>query len=123
MRARFLTLAVLSAAPATIAGAQAAPTAYPVRPIPLPDSAEIALAYMMSPHQVLFSNAGPSGRRVGAWHPRLMLYVPGATPAKLGLSDAATGEPIQVSSPGTPQAEVVIKVRRWADGSPVGNRE
>ena len=83
---------------------------------------DIALAYMMSPQQVLFSNARKEGRRVGAWHPHLMLYVPGATPAKFGLSDSGTGDPIQVGSPGTPQAEVIVKLPKWADGKPVAGR-
>jgi len=83
---------------------------------------DVALAYMMSPQQVLFSNARKEGRRVGAWHPHLMLYVPGATPAKFGLSDSGTGDPIQVGSPGTPQAEVIVKLPKWADGTPVGGR-
>jgi hypothetical protein len=82
---------------------------------------ELALAYMMSPRQILFSTAGPSGRRVGAWHPHLMFYVPGVTPAKLGLGDvAAAGDLIQVGAPGTPHAEVIVKLPRWADGTPVG---
>ena len=80
---------------------------------------ELALAYMMSPRQVLFSSPDAAGGRVGAWHPHLMFYVPGATPAKLGLSADGSGEPIQVGSPGTPRAEMIIKVQRWADGSPV----
>ena len=84
---------------------------------------DVALAYMMSPQQVLFSNARKEGRRVGAWHPHLMLYVPGATPAKLGLSDSGTGDPIQVGSPGTPQAEVIVKLPKWADGKPVGGSD
>jgi hypothetical protein len=77
----------------------------------------LALAYMMSPRQVLFSNAGPAGRRVGAWHPHLMLYVPNATPAMFGMTDE-NGEPIAVGSPGTPQAEVIIQLPKWADGKP-----
>ena len=84
---------------------------------------DVALAYMMSPQQVLFSNARKEGRRVGAWHPHLMLYVPGATPAKFGLSDSGTGDPIQVGSPGTPQAEVIVKLPKWADGKPVGGSD
>jgi hypothetical protein len=84
---------------------------------------DVALAYMMSAQQVLFSNAGKDGRRVGAWHPHLMLYVPGATPAKFGLSEGGAGDPIQVGSPGTPQAEVIIKLPKWADGSPVGGSD
>jgi hypothetical protein len=83
---------------------------------------DVALAYMMSPQQVLFSNARKEGRRVGAWHPHLMLYMPGATPATFGLSDSGTGDPIQVGSPGTPQAEVIVKLPKWADGTPVGGR-
>ena len=79
---------------------------------------EIALAYMMSPKQVLFSEASKNGRRVGAWHPHLMFYVPGATPAKFGLANASTG-PISVASAGTPQAEVIVKLPHWADGTPV----
>jgi hypothetical protein len=79
---------------------------------------DVALAYMMSPKQVLFSSPQADGRRVGAWHPHLMLYVPNATPAKFGLSNES-GEPIQVGRPGTPQAEVIIKVQKWADGTPV----
>ena len=84
---------------------------------------DVALAYMMSPQQVLFSNARKEGRRVGAWHPHLMLYVPGATPAKFGLSDSGTGDPIQVGSPGTPQAEVIVKLPKWADGKPVSGSD
>src|SRR5690349_16821075 len=34
---------------------------------------DVALAYMMSPKQVLFSSPKEDGRRVGAWHPHLML--------------------------------------------------
>ena len=84
---------------------------------------DVALAYMMSPQQVLFSNARKEGRRVGAWHPHLMVYVPGATPAKFGLSDTGRGDPIQVGAPGTPQAEVIVKLPMWADGKPVSGSD
>ena len=47
---------------------------------------DVALAYMMSPKQVLFSSPKEEGRRVGAWHPHLMLYVPNATPEKFLLT-------------------------------------
>jgi hypothetical protein len=78
----------------------------------------MAIAYMMSPLQVLFSAAGPEGRRVGAWHPHLMFYVPGATPAMFALEENGAGEPIAFSSPGTAQAEMIVKVPKWADGTP-----
>ena len=79
----------------------------------------LALAYMMSPRQVLFSNPRADGRRVGAWHPHLMFYVPGATPSMFGLT-SENAEPIAVSGSGTPRAEVVVKVQKWSDGTPVG---
>jgi hypothetical protein len=79
---------------------------------------DVALAYMMSPRQVLFSSPKEDGRRVGAWQPHLMLYVPNATPEKFGLT-GDSGEPIQVGNPGTPRAEVIIKVQKWADGTPI----
>ena len=81
---------------------------------------ELALAYMMSPKQILFSSASKDGRRVGAWHPHLMFYTPGMTSAKLGLGAARPNDAIQVGSPGTPQAEVVVKLPHWSDGTPAG---
>ena len=83
---------------------------------------ELALAYMMSPKQVLFSSPSKEGRRVGAWHPHLMFYYPGMTPAKLGLGQAGPNDVIQVGSAGTPQAEVVVKLPTWSDGTPVAPR-
>jgi len=77
----------------------------------------LAMAYMMSPRQVLFSSPRPDGRRVGAWHPHLMFFVPGATPSMFGLS-SEDAEPISVSGSGTPRAEVVVKVQKWSDGTP-----
>jgi hypothetical protein len=77
----------------------------------------MALAYMMSPKQVLFSTAAKDGRRVGAWHPHLMFYVPGATPAQFGLAGNSSG-PISVSASGTPQAELIVKLPQWSDGTP-----
>ena len=78
----------------------------------------MAIGYMMSPRQVLFSSPAAEGRRVGAWHPHLMFYVAGATPATFGLK-SEDGEPIALSNSGTPQAEVIVKVPKWADGTPV----
>ena len=84
---------------------------------------ELALAYMMSSHQVLFSSPSKDGRRVGAWHPHLMFYFPGMTPTKLGLGQAGPNDVIQVGSPGTPRAEVVVKLPSWSDGTPVAPRK
>ena len=84
---------------------------------------ELALAYMMSPRQVLFSSASKDGRRVGAWHPHLMFYFPGVTPAELGLGRAGPNDVIQVGSPGTPRAEVIVKLPSWSDGTPIAPRK
>jgi hypothetical protein len=48
-----------------------------------------------------------------------MFHVPGATPAKFGLAADGPGEPISTGRPGTAQAEMIVKLPRWSDGSPV----
>ena len=83
---------------------------------------EVALAYMMSPRQILFSSPDKDGRRVGAWYPHLMFYMPGATPAQFGLTGTVASAPIQVGTPGTSKAEVIIKLPQWADGTAVGGK-
>ena len=71
-----------------------------------------AMSYMMSSAQVLYND---SGRRVGAWKPHLMIYMPYITPADLGLNGApADGLPM-VDDPGGPLATVVIVVPAWVD--------
>ena len=76
-----------------------------------------SVAYMMSPRQVLFSDAAESGRRVGAWHPHLMLYLPRLTRAQLGL-DTADVDVLQLDHSGEPDALLVVKVPAWSDGTP-----
>jgi hypothetical protein len=73
----------------------------------------VAVSYMMSAGQVLY--AGARGRRVGAWHPHVMLYVPGASAASYGLG-AAAQRVISVGDDGKPTAHLVVKVPRWSDG-------
>jgi hypothetical protein len=75
-----------------------------------------AMAYMMSPRQVLFSESAESGRRVGAWHPHLMLYLPRLTRAQLGL-DTADVDVLQLDHSGEPDALLVVKVPAWSDGT------
>jgi hypothetical protein len=74
-----------------------------------------ALTWMMSPGQVLYDLA--SGRRAGAWHPHVMIYLPGATPAILGLAALAGTSDFQVSHAGTPRAHLVIHTATWSDGT------
>ena len=76
-----------------------------------------AVAYMLSPKQVLFSDATPSGTRVGPWHPHLMLYLPQLTRDQLGL-DTADVDVLQLDRPGEADALMVVKVPSWSDGSP-----
>jgi hypothetical protein len=79
--------------------------------------AALAIAYMMSSRQVLFSSPLADGVRVGAWHPHVMLYVPNATAEQLGLrADSRVGV-IAVGAPNTRRAEIIIKVPEWADGT------
>lgn len=79
--------------------------------------ATLAIAYMMSSRQILFSSPLAEGVRVGAWHPHIMLYVPNATAEQLGLrADSRVGV-IAVGAPNTRRAEIIIKVPEWADGA------
>jgi hypothetical protein len=79
--------------------------------------ASLAIAYMMSARQVLFSSPLAEGVRVGPWHPHVMLYVPNATAEQLGLSVDSRVSVISVGAPSTRRAEIVIKVPEWADGT------
>lgn len=77
--------------------------------------ASLAVAYMMSSKQVLFSSPLADGVRVGAWHPHVMLYVPNATPEQLGLREDSQVSVIAVGAPKTKRAEIIIRVPAWAD--------
>jgi hypothetical protein len=84
----------------------------------LPRPNKPAITYMMSPRQVLFSDATAKGRRVGAWSPHLMISMPHMTRDQLGLDSAANVEVLQLDRPGEPDALLVVKVPRWSDDSP-----
>jgi len=78
-----------------------------------------AIAYMMSPRQVLFSTPKAEGRRVGAWHPHVMIYTPNSSASDLGLARAGQAAGVfQVGVPGTHHTEFIIIVSRWSDGTP-----
>ena len=74
-----------------------------------------ALSYMMSSKQVLFASAYADGRRVGAWSPHVMIYLPNASPEQFGLSTPSKVTELFVAAPGSRGAHLVIKVPRWAD--------
>jgi ketosteroid isomerase-like protein len=79
-----------------------------------------AIAYMMSPHQVLFSSPLAEGRRVGAWNPHLMISVPNATEAQFGLPPNSSVDVLSLERSGEPMAQLIVKVQAWSDGTRVG---
>jgi hypothetical protein len=81
-----------------------------------------AIAYMMSPRQVLFSSASAEGRRVGAWHPHLMIAMPFVTRAQFGLSAESSVDVISLDHEGTAAAQLVVKVPAWSDKTPAGEQ-
>jgi hypothetical protein len=76
-----------------------------------------SLAYMMSAHQVLFTSPDSAGRRVGAWHPHLMISAPGARGEDFGLGAGSSGSPLSMDREGMPGAQLVVVVRAWADST------
>ena len=84
----------------------------------LPTATKAAITYMMSPHQVLFSSPDADGRRVGAWHPHLMIVAPGATAESLGLGpDGMLGDIVMFGPGGESASELVVPVATWADST------
>lgn len=86
----------------------------------LPTAKRPAVAYMMSPRQVLFSSPEANGVRVGAWHPHVMMTGVGLTHAQLGFPQDTRYLYIQ---PGSAEAagslhEFVVLVPVWSDGAP-----
>ena len=75
------------------------------------------LAYMMSAHQVLFSSPDSSGRRVGPWHPHLMISAPGARGTDFGLAHESAIQTISVDREGLPGAQLVVVVPAWSDSA------
>ena len=71
-----------------------------------------SMAYMMSPRQVIYD--GPNGRRVGQYRPHLMLYLPYATDAELGLGDPSVRRTAFLAMPGAPNAHLIIALTDWA---------
>jgi len=83
----------------------------------LPTPREPALAWMLSPEQVIYQ--GADGPRVGRWFPHMMIYMPGATQRSLGLIERSGADVFLVDA-GTPTAHLIVKTRAWSDGTPTG---
>jgi hypothetical protein len=95
---------------------RAVDAAYAAGTIELPS--RFAIAYMMSPRQVLFSSPARDGVRVGAWHPHVMIYSPNTNALDIGLArEGPAAGVIQLGVPGTRHSNIICAVPRWADGS------
>ncbi len=76
-----------------------------------------AVVYMMSSRQVLFSSPLPEGRRVGAWHPHLMIAMPNATGEQLGLGEDGSAGDFMLERSGEAAAQLIVPVTWWADSA------
>jgi hypothetical protein len=81
--------------------------------------ARAALAYMMSPRQILFSSPDAGGVRVGAWSPHLMITLPGVPLTQIGLAEQSKVDIVQINNVRGSHSELVVKVPKWSDGKPV----
>ena len=82
----------------------------------LPRATKTALAYMMSPRQVLYSSADSSGRHVGQWHPHVMMANVGISKEQLGLSSRYLY--LQAGGEAGSLHEFVVLTAVWSDGQP-----
>ena len=83
----------------------------------LPRATKTALAWMMSPRQVLFSTADSSGRRVGQWYPHVMMANVGISKEQLGLSSRYVY--LQAGGEAGSLHEFVVLTAVWSDGQTV----
>ena len=70
-----------------------------------------AIAYMLSPHQVIY--AGATGPRVGQYRPHIMLYLPYATRESLGLNETIERQ-VGLQAAGQPNAHMIVPVKDWS---------
>ena len=82
----------------------------------LPKASKAALAYMMSPRQVLYSSADSAGVRVGKWWPHVMMANVGISKEQLGLSSRYLY--LQAGGEAGTLHEFVVLTAVWADGQP-----
>jgi hypothetical protein len=73
-----------------------------------------ALAYMMSPKQVLFSSAAADGRRVGAWHPHVMIAGVNISAEQVGLAGSRYLY-IQAGGESGSLHDLVVLLPVWSD--------
>ena len=70
-----------------------------------------AMSYMMSSGQVLFNE---QGKRVGRWHPHLMIFYPNLTPADLGLGAPGLSTAVVVD-PGLPLSNIMVVLKDFVE--------
>ncbi len=70
-----------------------------------------ALSWMMSPEQVIYD--GAHGRRVGQWHPHIMIYMPYMMQAQLGFKGMSDGD-LSLQNEGKATAHLLVLERDWA---------
>ena len=70
-----------------------------------------AIAYMMSPRQVIY--AGATGPRVGQYRPHLMLYMPYATRQSVGL-DKSLDSQVFLALEGKATAHLIVPLKDWS---------
>ncbi len=71
-----------------------------------------AMSYMMSSGQVLYDD---EGKRVGKWHPHLMIFYPNLKPGDLGLGGTPSPEAAVVVDPGMPLSNIMVVVREFTE--------
>lgn len=79
-----------------------------------------AMSYMMSSGQVLYSPT--SGKRVGNWHPHIMIYYPWMTGRDIGLADStgpANGP--AMAQEGEAMSSVIVIVPDFVNPVPAGS--
>ena len=84
----------------------------------LKEPTRIAVTYMMSPRQVLFTSASADGVRAGRWWPHLMIAAPKLDAATLGLDPGVQAESFSVDADGETGKQLIVKVPHWSDGTP-----
>jgi hypothetical protein len=77
-----------------------------------------AVAYMMSPRQVLFSSQEASGRRVGAWYPHLMISGVNLSKKDIGFEESSRYLYIQAGGEPGSVHDLVLVMPVWSDNTP-----
>jgi hypothetical protein len=70
---------------------------------------------MMSSRQVLVVYQGDSSRAIGAWHPHVMIYLPGASVEQFALGPDREAGPMSIPFTDAGGSELVIQVPHWTD--------